>query len=202
MSQKFCKNCNKELKREDYKAKHFFDVAVYCSRQCFEFKTRKPKVITKCPVCANDVKSFPSNPKICCSVKCSSTLLRQKSKGTVIKANGYRLVKTNSSRANNHGYEFEHRLVVEKHFNRLLLRHEVVHHINGVKDDNRIENLIVLTHSAHSKFHSSQPTNYFKKHGKDERLEQLAADERARQYLIDAKKFGIKTNQVTIITTK
>lgn len=69
----------------------------------------------------------------------------------------------------------KHRFVMERHLGRKLLAHEDVHHINGIKTDNRVSNLKVISHSEHSRI-----TNSERAYQRGYRLKLSDAERRAR----------------------
>lgn len=69
--------------------------------------------------------------------------------GRVIDKSGYVLLhRPEHPSCSNSGYVREHRLVMEGVLGRLLEPKEVVHHLNGIKDDNRPENLSLYSKNA------------------------------------------------------
>jgi hypothetical protein len=65
------------------------------------------------------------------------------------KSDGYVRVYSPDDPRNVNGYLLEHRVVVETSLGRQLTEYEIVHHRNGVRDDNHIDNLVIVSRNNH-----------------------------------------------------
>lgn len=71
---------------------------------------------------------------------------------------------------------FEHIVIAEKKLGRYLAKDEVVHHINGKKDDNRPENLEVCKRSEHVHHHFTAGKGIQALHTEIKRLKSILDD--------------------------
>ncbi len=116
----------------------------YCSKECSKLAARKRKDF--CIICEKQIQ-FTTSKKKYCSKECLS-IGRESTAlvpiGTVIKVySGYLKQKVNLNYFGNHkrGWIYQHRYIMEQHLGRPLTDYENVHHKNGDKTDNRLENL-------------------------------------------------------------
>lgn len=123
---KVCPTCTKEFEPS---SKH---------RDCPSCRYHKTKTVV-CKVCHINLHST----KYGNCITCTNKLRPDYGTGRYIKK-GYIMVFQKGhprARGPRGNYIFEHILVMEKHIGRFLIAEENVHHINGIKDDNRIKNL-------------------------------------------------------------
>lgn len=119
----------------------------------------KPGKVRKCVDCGDIkmVSSYHPNVKRCPS--CAAKLRRGNgnwnSKGGFDNGDGYIRIIIHSDSpfypmADSEGRVLKHRLVMAEKLRRCLLRSEHVHHINGNRNDNRLENLQLISQADHN----------------------------------------------------
>lgn len=144
---KVCKGCQVVFKPPRNSGRDKYD---YCSYKCFQRK-RKSKCRKICKKCNKVYYSHKrGGGKIFCSLLCAFKARRGEGhplyKGGTIR-DGYKIISYKLKPVR------EHRLIMSNHIGRNLKKNEVVHHINGIKTDNRIENLTLMTFKTHSSYH-------------------------------------------------
>lgn len=146
----------------------------------YSVKTRKAKIPSKliwveCPICKERrwqrLTSYQKQVKMGIDIarckSCADALRRGKSgnhpswKGGRWKQYGYIFIKIEPddpmigmARKTAKGFTYyiaEHRLVMARHIGRPLKPEEHIHHLNGIRDDNRLENLSILDNKTHDK---------------------------------------------------
>ena len=136
---KTCVVCGKEFSSKR-------STQITCSSECSGIRRRLPR-ITNCERCGKEIEFNKYRHQRFCSEECRRVPVGEKR----LDSNGYVLVKVGKDYrgADHRGWILEHRYIAEQNFG-ALLDTDTIHHINGDRTDNRIENLEVR-HGRHGK---------------------------------------------------
>jgi AraC-like DNA-binding protein len=107
--------------------------------------------VNPCPKCRRPMSYYAKTCRACHDVNGEKNP-RWKG-GRRIRSDGYVLCFVPGHPYAFRNFVLEHRLVMEKALGRYLEPHELVHHKNEIKHDNRIENLELTDHAAHASHH-------------------------------------------------
>lgn len=135
----------------------------FCSDRCYhtyKIRIKVRSIMSKTYSCSNCGIKFTAYRQgksglHFCSQDCSKQYMKGENhhsfiSGTTINSAGYKCIKVGDK------YLYEHRLIMEEFLNRKLDKNEVVHHKDGNKLNNDLNNLELMTKHEHDIFHTKQ----------------------------------------------
>lgn len=159
-----------------------------------------------CRVCKKEFKVKPSHAKRrkTCSLKCSSIWQSKYCigknarnwKGGIQKyPSGYVYRYLPEHPNSNKKVIPEHIFVMEKSIGRYLEKNEIVHHINRIKGDNRIENLQLMKDNEHRSYHGKINGIYSGNRHSKETKKRMSETKKGKNNPMFGKKHTIETRK-------
>lgn len=144
-----CKLCYRVVYVPKYRLKTFGFCSVSCSAR-FNYEKLAPKMI-------QGAKNRIYHQNDCSCFRCRSMKGEDHYNwrgGRQKHGDGYiQLYKPDHPSSDKRGRIMEHRYVMEVYLGRVLDKDEHIHHLNGDKTDNRIENLKIMSNKEHLELH-------------------------------------------------
>jgi hypothetical protein len=148
-----CKFCGKVyLPKRNNQNRLVFN-NVFCGSEC---RNNYFASIPKTKFCANcgvEFKDRKGGKKKYCSQKCYWNMVSKLHKTVFATTGKYKQLLISGKKID------EHRYIMQNHIGRKLKREEIVHHKNGNRSDNRLQNLELLSQAEHIKKHFNRKNN-------------------------------------------